>query len=66
MSTPMRIKFWVYVANLGDGSAAARFFKSQKEAEAVAEADLERFCEDVYETEILVDPKTRKLVRNAD
>jgi hypothetical protein len=42
------IKVWTYISNGGDGSASARFFNSEEEAEAYAEASGDdRFCDDI-------------------
>jgi hypothetical protein len=53
----MKVKFWVYMENLGDGSAAARIFSSKKAAEKYADHDDERYCDDIYQEEIEVDDK---------
>jgi len=44
----MKVKLWIYIENLGDGSAAARFFSSNENAEEYASHDTERFCDDIY------------------
>ena len=44
----MKINFWVYIENLYDGSACARFFNSKEEAEEYAKDHDERFCDDIY------------------
>lgn len=42
------VKVWTYISNMGDGSACARFFNTQEEAEAYAEASGDdRFCDDI-------------------
>ena len=35
----MDVKFWIFIQNNGDGSAHARFFKTEQEAESAAAAD---------------------------
>lgn len=53
----MKIKFWVYMKNMSDGSAVAHFFSSEKAAEKYASYDDERFCDDIYQDTIEVDAK---------
>lgn len=55
------IKPWVYVQNLGDGSCGVRFFNERAEAEAYAEPDDERNCDDVFQVTLVVDPKTGRV-----
>lgn len=59
----MKIKFWTYIENLYDGSCAIRFFNSEEEAEAYAEKDDERFCDDINVKELEIDPVTLKLMK---
>lgn len=62
----MRVKFWVFIRNCGDGSASALFYKTKEEAEAASKKDNdtygENFCEDVYESYINVDLATGKMI----
>jgi hypothetical protein len=51
----MKIGFWVYIQNGGGGSAFVRFFNSEAEAEAYAELDDERYCDDICYEAIEVD-----------
>jgi hypothetical protein len=47
----MKFKVWVFMDNLGDGSCAARFFKSKEAATKYAEQNDyngERFSDDIY------------------
>lgn len=53
--TTIKTKFWVYLKNLGDGSVAARCFKSEKSAERYASFDNERYSDDVYEKSLEFD-----------
>lgn len=55
MSKPIKVHLWIRICNSGDGSAYARFFKSQEEAEKDAEGDNERFCDDIYDKYFEVD-----------
>lgn len=42
------VKVWTYISNGGDGSASARFFNSEADAEAYAEeSGDDRFCDDI-------------------
>lgn len=43
----MKVQFWCYMENMGDGSVAARFFNSEEEAEGYAEDHDERMCDDI-------------------
>lgn len=61
-SLPFTLNLWVYIENCGDGSAVARFYNTEEEANSAADEDDERFCDDVYETSITIDPTTGKLV----
>jgi hypothetical protein len=47
MSTTIKATVWIYMQNCGDGSAVPKFFTSEEDAEAYADAGDERFCEDV-------------------
>jgi hypothetical protein len=51
----MKIKKWIYIKNLGDGSCSAELFESEEDAEKAAENHNERFCDDIYPEEIEVD-----------
>ncbi len=51
MMSTSKSTVWIYVRNLGDGSAAPKFFTSKKAAEAYAKYDDERFCDDIYPRE---------------
>ena len=51
----IKVKVWVHIHNLGDGSAAAMFFSSEAAAEKYASHDDERYCDDVYEKELEFD-----------
>ena len=42
------VTVWVYIQNLGDGSARAKFFNSEEAAEKYAAHDDERYCDDIY------------------
>lgn len=55
------VRPWVYLANQGDGSASVNFFNTEEEAEAYAEPDGERYGDDVYQTTLVIDPKTGKI-----
>lgn len=50
----MKVSFWVYISNLGDGSAACLIFNSKASAEHYASFDEERFCDDIYKMELNV------------
>ncbi len=54
MSTK-KVKVWLYIENLGDGSCGVRFFNSEADAEAYAEPDDERYCDDIYPKELEFD-----------
>jgi hypothetical protein len=58
----LRVQFWVFIENLYDGSATARFFKTQADAEKYAEEDDERFCDDIFAKELLIDAETGELL----
>ncbi len=58
----LNIKLWVYMSNCGDGSAVARYFNTEAEAEAFAEPDGERFCDDIYQETFKLDPETHRLL----
>lgn len=60
----MKVKFWVHIHNMGDGSAVAKFFNSKEAAEAFAEGDDERFCEDVEPKELEFDEQGNLLTPN--
>lgn len=60
--TPILVKFAVYLKNCGDGSAAAVPYATRELAEQAAEKDDERFCEDVEEIELVVDPSTGQII----
>ncbi len=45
----MRKKVWVYISNSGDGSCGLSFFSTQKKAEAYADHDDERYCDDIFD-----------------
>lgn len=55
----MKIKFWTYTKNLGDGSVGVRFYKTKEEAKAASDKDMEaygeNYCEDVAPHEFEVD-----------
>ena len=51
----MKTKVAVYIQNCGDGSCRVKFFNSEEDAEAYAEPDNERNCEDVYTVELEFD-----------
>ncbi len=58
----LTLRPWVYLQSLGDGSATALLFNTEKEAEAYAEHDDERLCDDVFRDTIKVNLKTGKLL----
>lgn len=55
----MKIKFWCYAQNCGDGSVAVRFYKTQAEAQAASDKDNEdygeNYCDEVSSHEFEVD-----------
>lgn len=51
----IKVKFWVYTENLGDGSSASRFFSSEAAAEKYAAYDEERFSDDINEKKLEFD-----------
>ncbi len=51
----VKVKFWYYMQNNGDGSASPLFFNSEKAAEAYAENDNERYCDDISFEELEFD-----------
>ena len=51
----MKTKIWTYSENLGDGSVTVRFFNSEEDAEAYAELDDERNCDDIQEHVLVFD-----------
>jgi len=55
------VKPWVYVQNFGDGSCGVNFFNEEADANAYAEPDDERYCDDVYQVTLVIDPKTLKI-----
>lgn len=57
----MKTKIWTYSENLGDGSVSVRFFNSEEDAEAYAENDHERSCDDI-ECHVLVFDDDGKLL----
>ena len=57
----LKVKFWIYMQNNGDGSACAKFFKTEGEAEMAAADDDERYCDDIYPKTITVDTETCEL-----
>lgn len=56
-----KLDFWFYIQNAGDGSAYVRFFNSEADAEAYAENDDERYCDDICQESLEFDSKTGKL-----
>lgn len=48
-----RISCWVWISNSGDGSNTLHFFDTETAAEAYAELDNERNCEDVQKIDLL-------------
>lgn len=61
-SETLIIKPWVYLESMGDGSAAVRFFNSQKDADKYAEHHDERLCDDIYCKKLVIDLKTGKIL----
>lgn len=57
----IKITFAVYVCNAGDGSAYAKIFTNEEEAEKFASKDEERFCDDISTYVIYVDKEGRLL-----
>ena len=55
MEEVMKTKIWTYSENLGDGSVTVRFFNSEEDAEAYAELDNERNCDDIQEHVLVFD-----------
>ena len=51
----MRITFWTYVQNCGDGSNYVCYFNSREDAETFAENDNERYCDDITQHTMEVD-----------
>lgn len=46
----MKVKVWIYLKNYGDGSAFPKFFATEEQATAYADAAPEyedRFCDDI-------------------
>jgi hypothetical protein len=58
----IKVKLWVYTESGGDGSVIVRHFNSAEEADAFAENDEDRFCEDIYAVELQIDELTGKLL----
>lgn len=48
-----RVSCWVYISNSCDGSNSLRFFDTEDAAEAYAESDEERNCEDIKKIDLL-------------
>ncbi len=59
----LKVQLWTYMSNQGDGSAVAKYFNTEAEAEHYASFDDERFCDDIYRETFELDPKTLKLVK---
>ncbi len=55
----MKIKFWTYAQNCGDGSVAIHYYKTKEEAKVASDKDAEKYgenyCEDVSSHEFEVD-----------
>ncbi len=62
----MKIKFWTYNSNSGDGSNHILFFSTEALAEAYAEFDDERNCDDINEHELEVDIATGQIIKEND
>lgn len=43
----IKVNFWIYTQNLGDGSCGNKFFRSEDSAEKYASYDDERMCDDI-------------------
>lgn len=54
-SKTIKVKFWTYPQNLGDGSYTIEFFSSKEAAEEYASYDEERSCDDINFVELEVD-----------
>lgn len=61
-SGTLKLEFWVYMRNNGDGSASPMFFLSEDLAEKAAEKDDERLCDDVVFHEFEVDLETGEVI----
>lgn len=57
-----KLNAWLYIQNAGDGSCYVRFFNSEEDAEAYAENDDERYCDDIAQVSLEFDPQTGKLL----
>jgi hypothetical protein len=62
----MKVSFWVYSIDQGDGSCSALFFSTQEKAEAYAEAEFEADCgmgnlDSVFQAYLEID-ETRKVI----
>lgn len=51
----MKVSFYTYIQNQGDGSAAVLFFRTREDAEAYALHDDERLCDDIEEASLEFD-----------
>jgi len=51
----IKVKFWTYTPNNGDGSYGIKFFSSKEAAEEYASYDDERACDDIRYVELEVD-----------
>ena len=51
----IRVKFWTYHQNYGDGSYGIKFFSSQEAAKEYASYDDERSCDDINSAELEID-----------
>lgn len=43
----IKVKFYTWACNQGDGSVVVRFYNSRESAEKAAENDEERYCDDI-------------------
>lgn len=61
----MKVTFYSYMQNGGDGSAFPKFFSTREAAEAYAESDDERFCDDIEIVNLIIDDNG-KLLNHCD
>jgi hypothetical protein len=66
----IKVRFFVYQQNGGDGSAIPKFYATEMQARAASERDREQygenFTDDVVEHEFVIDPSTQEILEGLE
>jgi hypothetical protein len=62
--TTIKVKFWTYALNCGDGSVFVKFYPTLEAAKAIADKDNERYCDDIDQHELEFDLQGNLLTKN--